>query len=133
MPSSPLPAACIYAGWHFFGARRTEILPLAASCFAAKKGICRAFFEPYGAVAEGWRHLSERHKAEKGRSKKRRLRKAPARDIALSAVPCSASCESGWPWGVFACAALFLWAARHFFFACGDARKRENTYHCQCY
>lgn len=65
--------------------------------------------------------------------KKRRLRKAPARDIALSAVPCSASCESGWPWGVFACAALFLWTARHFFFACGDARKRENTYHCQCY
>ena len=65
--------------------------------------------------------------------KKRRLRKAPARDIALSAVPCSASCESGWPWGVFACAALFLWTARHFFFACGGARKRENTYHCQCY
>ena len=60
--------------------------------------------------------------------KKRRLRKAPARDIALSAVSCSASCESGWPWGVFACAALFLWTARRFFFCVWRrTKKREHV------
>lgn len=127
-------SGCLYLrGMAFFGARRAENCLWPPLALRRRRAYAGHFLSRTAQSRRDGAFGRNGIRRRKDGQKKRRLRKAPARDIALSAVPCSASCESGWPWGVFACAALFLWTARHFFFACGDARKRENTYHCQCY